>query len=132
MVDYKTGRSPRPGYESSALFQMRFYALVLWRERGVVPAMLQLVYLGDGQVLRAQPTEGDLRLTEQRLRALWTAIEAAARSGSWTTHRSALCSWCAHQGLCPEFGGITPMAPDGAARVILGDEVDHFAAVQPG
>ena len=38
VVDYKTGRSPGPAFEASALFQMRFYALVLWRTRGVVPA----------------------------------------------------------------------------------------------
>src|SRR5665647_2390263 len=41
VVDYKTGRSPKPGFESGALFQMRFYALVLSRLRGRVPAMLQ-------------------------------------------------------------------------------------------
>ncbi|MCL1872010.1 MAG: PD-(D/E)XK nuclease family protein, partial [Promicromonosporaceae bacterium] len=60
VVDYKSGRSPRPGYEASALFQMRFYGLVLWRERGVLPKMLQLVYLGDGQVLRSEPREREL------------------------------------------------------------------------
>src|SRR5450756_3227373 len=55
VVDYKTGRSPKPGFESGALFQMRFYALVLSRLRGRVPAMLQLVYLGDGTLLRHSP-----------------------------------------------------------------------------
>ena len=28
-------------FEAKALFQMKFYALVLWRMRGVVPAMLR-------------------------------------------------------------------------------------------
>ena len=42
VVDYKTGRSPGEMFEAKALFQMKFYALVLWRMRGVVPAMLQL------------------------------------------------------------------------------------------
>ena len=36
---------------------MRFYALVLWQLRGVVPAMLQLVYLGNGEVVRYSPDE---------------------------------------------------------------------------
>ena len=38
VVDYKTGRSPGDGFEAKALFQMKFYALVIWRTRGVVPA----------------------------------------------------------------------------------------------
>ena len=101
VVDYKTGRSPRPGYEANALFQMRFYGLVLWRERGVLPKMLQLVYLGDGQVLRAEPRERELEITEQKVRALWAAIEQAARSGDFRPRRSALCG-------CPEFEGTTP------------------------
>src|SRR5664280_1045102 len=46
VVDYKTGRAPREAYEGKALFQMKFYALVLSRLRGIVPSVLQLVYLG--------------------------------------------------------------------------------------
>ena len=108
VVDYKTGRSPRPGYESSAVFQMRFYGLVIWRERGVLPKMLQLVYLGDGQILRGEPRERDLELTEQKVRALWESIESAGRSGAFRPRKSALCGWCHHQAACPEFGGTVP------------------------
>ncbi|HEY3548034.1 MAG TPA: PD-(D/E)XK nuclease family protein, partial [Propionicimonas sp.] len=82
VVDYKTGRSPRVGFESAALFQMRFYALVLSRLRGRVPAMLQLVYLGDGTLLRHQPEPGELALTEQRVRAIWSGIVETARQDS--------------------------------------------------
>ena len=38
IVDYKTGTAPREEYEARALFQMKFYALVLWRMRGDDPA----------------------------------------------------------------------------------------------
>src|SRR6185369_901043 len=51
VVDYKTGRAPGEAFEAKALFQMKFYALVIWRTRGVIPARLQLMYLGDRQVL---------------------------------------------------------------------------------
>ncbi|WP_433797712.1 RecB family exonuclease [Actinoplanes sp. CA-252034] len=37
VVDYKTGGAPREAFEGRALFQLKFYALVLWRARGVVP-----------------------------------------------------------------------------------------------
>ena len=120
VVDYKTGRAPGPGFEGSALFQMRFYGLVLWRERGVLPRMLQLLYLGDGQVLRAEPTERELEATETKVRALWSAIQDAARSGEWRPRRSRLCGWCAHQAVCPEFGGTPPVVPAGALRERLG------------
>ncbi|HKR70813.1 MAG TPA: PD-(D/E)XK nuclease family protein, partial [Streptosporangiaceae bacterium] len=40
IVDYKTGTAPRADFEARALFQMRFYALVLWRTQGTVPRLL--------------------------------------------------------------------------------------------
>ena len=62
IVDYKTGRSPGVGFEGRALFQMRFYALVLWRTRGVVPSVLQLIYLGDGQMIEAPNPNSPVRV----------------------------------------------------------------------
>ncbi|MFC8597358.1 RecB family exonuclease [Isoptericola sp. NPDC057191] len=120
VVDYKTGRAPGPAFEASALFQMRFYGLVLWRDRGVVPRMLQLLYLGDGQVLRAQPTEQELEATESKVRALWSAMQDAARTGDWRPRPGRLCGSCAHQALCPAFGGTPPAIPAGALRARLG------------
>jgi putative RecB family exonuclease len=111
VVDYKTGRAPAEGYESKALFQMRFYALVLWRTRGVVPRMLQLVYLGSGEVLRYCPDEQDLLATERKVEALWRAIATARETGDWRPSPSALCGWCAHRSLCPEWGGTPPPLP---------------------
>ncbi len=111
VVDYKTGKAPHPAFEAKALFQMKFYALVLWRTRGIVPAMLQLVYLGSGELLRYSPDESDLRATERKVEALWKAIDLAQQTGDWRPRRSALCGWCAHQALCPEFGGTPPALP---------------------
>src|SRR3954451_19713494 len=37
VVDYKSGKAPDEAYEGKALFQLRFYALVLWRSTGVLP-----------------------------------------------------------------------------------------------
>ena len=70
VVDYKTGMAPGVGFEAKALFQMKFYALVLWRVRGQVPRLLQLMYLGSGEVLRYEPDEADLRATERKVLAL--------------------------------------------------------------
>lgn len=119
IVDYKTGRSPGPGYEAAALFQMRFYAAVLQRLRGTLPAMLQLIYLGDGTVLRHVPDAAELATTEAKVRAIWGGIQTAAKTGSWPPKPSALCGWCAHQALCPAFGGTPPeVAPEAVERAL--------------
>ncbi len=111
IVDYKTGRAPGPGFEAKALFQMRFYALAWWREHGVVPTELALVYLGSGEVLRYRPDEHDLRATERKVEAIWAAIRAAEDDGDWQPSPSGLCAWCAHQALCPAYGGTPPPLP---------------------
>jgi putative RecB family exonuclease len=111
IVDYKTGKAPGPGFEARAMFQMRFYALVLWRLRGRVPRLLQMVYLGSGEILRYEPDEADLRATERKLLALWAAIQRATDTGDWRPNPSRLCEWCDHQVRCPAFGGTPPPLP---------------------
>jgi putative RecB family exonuclease len=119
IVDYKTGRCPDERFEGRALFQIRFYALVLWRLHGSVPDVLQLVYLGDGRVLRYVPDEADLLAVERNVKAVWAAIERAAHTGDWRPRTSSLCRWCDFQQLCPEFGGTPPPLPAGAVTIAL-------------
>jgi putative RecB family exonuclease len=111
ICDYKSGRSPGEAFEAKALFQLKIYALVVWRTRGVVPAMLQLVYLGNGEILRYEPDEADLRATERKVEAIWAAIQRARETGDWRPSPGRLCGWCAHQSLCPAYGGTPPPLP---------------------
>ncbi|HEY7144483.1 MAG TPA: RecB family exonuclease [Streptosporangiaceae bacterium] len=111
IVDYKTGTSPREEYEARALFQMKFYAVALWLTRRQVPRLLQLMYLGNGEIVRYAPDESDLRATVRKIEALWRAIQRAAATGDWRPRRSRLCDWCAHQAICPAFGGTPPPLP---------------------
>jgi putative RecB family exonuclease len=112
IVDYKTGKPPARDYEGKAMFQMKFYALVLWRLRGVLPRRLQLVYLGGGGALVTyDPDLADLRAVERKLLALWEAIQRALATGEWPATPNRLCDWCAHQALCPAFGGTPPPYP---------------------
>ena len=112
IVDYKTGAAPREEYEARALFQMKFYAVVLWRTRGTIPRVLQLIYLGNGEIMRYVPDEADLLATERKINALWQAIDRARLSGDWRPHQSRLCDWCSFQALCPVFGGTPPPLPE--------------------
>ena len=111
VVDYKSGRSPSEFFEAKALFQMKFYALVIWRTRGVLPAMLQLVYLGNAEMLRYVPDEADLLATERKVEAIWQAIKRAEESGDWRPNPGRLCDWCSFHDLCPAFGGTPPPLP---------------------
>ncbi len=120
VVDYKTGRAPRPQYASGALFQLHFYGLMLWRSRGEVPRRLQLIYLGDGQIRHKDPVAADLESTEEQVRSLWDTIERAGRSGEFRPRRTPLCGWCAHQDLCPEFGGVTPPLDPSKVEIAFG------------
>jgi putative RecB family exonuclease len=113
VVDYKTGRAPRDGFEGKPMFQMRFYALVLWLTHGVVPSRLQLLYLGSGEVLVHEPDEAELRATQRKVEALWAAVLRAHETGDWRPTPSKLCGWCSHQALCPEWGGTPPPLPTG-------------------
>jgi putative RecB family exonuclease len=103
IVDYKTGKSPRPGWEEKALFQLRIYALIYWRNSGVLPRLLQLMYLGDGQILRNTPVAFDLVATEKKLHHIADEITKAESTGYWPTKPSRLCDWCSFKTICPAF-----------------------------
>jgi len=126
IVDYKTGNAPSELFEDKALFQLKFYALVMWRVTGTIPSLLQLIYLGDGQLLRYQPDAADLEATERKVRALWDAIERGLANQHFPARPSRLCEWCAHQSICPAFGGTPPPYPQptGQAAVAPLDEPD--------
>ena len=119
VVDYKTGKAPREGFEAKAMFQMRFYALVLWRARGEVPKLLQLLYLGSGEFLRYEPDEADLLATERKLIAIADRIDKSLTSGEFLPNKSKLCDWCDHQAICPAWGGTPPPMPVIDAEAVL-------------
>jgi putative RecB family exonuclease len=112
VVDYKSGKAPNEVFEGKALFQLRFYALVLWRQTGVLPRLLRLYYLKDRERLDYSPDERDLVGLERQLDAIGAAITRARESGDWRHKPSKLCDWCAHQALCPAFGGTPPPLPE--------------------
>lgn len=110
LVDYKTGRSPGSGYESKAMFQMRFYALVWWRMTGQIPTRLQLLYLGNGETIHYDPAAEDLQATERKVLAIQEAIARAVESG-FQPAPSGLCGYCSFHDSCPAQGGVLPQMP---------------------
>ncbi len=111
VVDYKTGKSPSRRFMEEALFQMRFYVLLL-EATGQNPTRLQLLYLKDGQVLTLDPIPEDIARFEQELHSVWQRIHADATSGNFTPRQTPLCNWCPFQSGCPLFGGQVPRAKE--------------------
>lgn len=114
VVNYKTGKAPpaaRALAEFKAMFQMKFYAVALFRSRGVPPTRLRLIYLADGQLLDYSPDRDELLRFEKTLMAIWRAIQSAGETGDFRPNPSRLCDWCPHQQRCPAFGGTPPPYP---------------------
>jgi putative RecB family exonuclease len=122
VVDYKTGAIPREAYEAKALFQLKFYALVLWRTRGTVPHQLKLMYLADRDTLTYRPDAAELERFERTLVAVWRAIERAVITRDFRANPSRLCGWCDYQALCPPHGGTLPPYPEPAEPAAVGSE----------
>lgn len=131
VVDYKTGATPREAFEGKALFQMKFYALVLWRTRGVVPRQLRLMYLSDTDTLTYEPDREELERFERTVKAIWDAIERATEAGDFRASPSRLCEWCSFQQYCPAFGGVTPPFPSAEDRAAMAEARRAALAADP-
>ena len=101
IVDYKTGKSPKPGWEEKALFQLRVYALLYWKNSGVLPRLLQLIYLGDAKLVKSNPTMPELEATEEVLRRVAKDIFISIEKEYWPPKTSRLCDWCYFKSICP-------------------------------
>ena len=105
IVDYKTGKSPKPGWEEKALFQLRVYALLYWKNNGVIPKLLQLIYLGDTRLVKSVPTEADLVKTERILFDIAEDILRAIERNEFRPRPTKLCDWCFFKAICPAHVG---------------------------
>lgn len=105
ITDYKTGRAPAPAFQKARLGGVHFYSLLCERVLGRRPARVQLLFLGQPVVIDTVPTDQSTRQLENKLRAVWSAIETGCEREDFRPKPSKLCSWCDYQKWCPEFGG---------------------------
>ena len=123
ITDYKTGPAPRPRWERSAFFQLRFYAWVVRRSLGIDVSRLRLVHLaGDGEVLELDfDAEADAGVGHQ-IAGLGSAMRRAFAAGEWRTNPGRRCDWCAFKGRCPAW--LDP------SEIVTNDDVAH-AGITP-
>ena len=90
VVDYKTGKKPKPQWSHDAQFQMRFYALVYWRLFDTIPSQLRLMYLKVLDSMFLAPHREELEYFERDLGELWAKIEGDGKSGDFRPKTSKL------------------------------------------
>ena len=101
VVDYKTGRAPRPEQARSRLGGVHFYAFLCEQLLGRRPSEVRLMYLRDQVVVVESPTDQSMRGLRQRAMAVWNAIGRACGSGDFRPNPSPLCRTCAFRSHCP-------------------------------
>jgi len=103
IIDYKTGKAPKSGWESKALFQLMVYAYLYKETYDTIPKLIQLIYLGDGRLVKALPQETDLESVHATLIKVSHDIFTAVEQDHWQTKPSRLCDWCYFKTICPAF-----------------------------
>lgn len=119
IVDYKTGKSPKPQYLDDKLHQMRFYSLLMQRAGHGLPARTQLVFLSDQKTLTFDPQPSQVEAFEHYLEQLWQQIEHACQTGNFYPRKQPLCNWCGVKAFCPVFGNQPPALPEAGVRDLL-------------
>lgn len=112
VVDYKTGKSPSLRFQDEAIFQMRFYASVIYLSTGTLPTRTQLLYLGDKQVLTYDPGMADVSTLTAYMNDTWTEIDQCLTRGDFPTRKNPLCNYCYFKTMCPQWGGSVPQMPE--------------------
>jgi putative RecB family exonuclease len=105
VVDYKTGRPPSPGWERNSMSGIHFYAFLCESVFGRRPTEIRLMYLSSGESIRTTPTAQSTKFMTTRTQAVWKAVTAACERDDFRPRQSKLCTFCAYQRWCPEFGG---------------------------
>ena len=119
VVDYKTGRAPRAGWERKSMSGIHFYAFLCESVLGRRPAEIRLMYLKTGEVISTTPSAQSTQFMTTRTNAVWKAVATACERDDFRPKRSTLCNFCAYQRWCPEYGGDPSLAAS-EAPVVLG------------
>ncbi|WP_194838458.1 PD-(D/E)XK nuclease family protein [Nocardia sp. XZ_19_369] len=118
VIDYKTGTAPQtPDEQSAAVWQLKFYALIWWRSRGVAPSWVRLLYPGSGRTITYTPDEGELADFQATVSALAAQITRAIATGVFTANPSAACGMCDFQRSCPASIPAPPPAASASEAV---------------
>lgn len=101
--DYKTGKKPKPKWESDKFFQLLVYAYLLEPLGFGKAKELELIYLKDESKLTKTVTEKDLGLVEEEVLQTKKQIDIRCEKGEFEPQKSILCGWCSYKPICPAW-----------------------------
>lgn len=113
IVDYKTGRAPKPGRERARLAAVETYALLCERALGVRPTTVRLLHLREPVVIERRIGSPEVTRQERRAISVWDAIEKAHAAGRFSPSPGPLCRTCSFADRCE--GAVLAGVRSGAA-----------------
>ena len=110
IVDYKTGKPPRAGYENDALANSQIYAALCEAEIGQLPTNIRLLYVAHGSTLDVAVSPVVVRARAKSAATVWQRINTFYADGEFPADPSPrTCRWCAYKDVCRERGVPVPV-----------------------
>ena len=101
VIDYKTGKVPKPEYVHESLFQINTYALALEASQNVVVNEVELLYVTHKHSIKRKVSDTSRSETSNKFIKIWKEIEEACKTGLFPAHPQPLCDWCDAKPICP-------------------------------
>ena len=110
IVDYKTGKPPRAGYENDALANSQIYAALCEAEIGQLPTNIRLLYVAHGSTLDVAVSPVVVSARAKSAATVWQRINTFYADGEFPADPSPrTCRWCAYKDVCRERGVPVPV-----------------------
>jgi len=109
IVDYKTGKPPRAGYENDAFANSQIYAALCEAEVGQLPRNIRLLYVTHGSTLDVPVSPVVVSARAKSAATVWQRINTFYADGEFPADPSPRnCRWCAYKDVCRERGIDVP------------------------
>lgn len=103
IVDYKSGKTPRPKYRHGKFIQLLIYADALQTMTGLKAKRLRLLFVADKFPLEKDVTQDDLQEMREIVKSARDGVLERCRTGEFEPVPQVLCDWCPYKGICPAW-----------------------------
>ena len=103
IVDYKTGKIPKPEYLGESLFQIYSYALAIESSYNVRVNAVQLLYVSHKHPIEEKLTDSIREETSLKFNEVWKGIKKGCETGKFPSIPQPLCNWCDAKSICPSW-----------------------------
>ena len=101
VTDYKSGKTPKPKYESDKYVQLIIYALALEELGHGEVEEIELLFLKGADRLRRNITSGDRNYVTDLIVNVRNEIDKCCELEVFETKPTRLCDWCSFKSICP-------------------------------